>query len=299
MAARTPTKTTRLLQGRVRDHAVHQSGAGKERIKGDAASLTPSPTPSTTMTSQIPTTVVSTNAAGSTVIFTSTVATAIPGPVINPTPPSNHSSTNTAAIVGGVVGGIAGLALLALLIFCLRRRSRRDEFDGNFDPDRVGQAGGGTLPQVDLTDEVAPFPHPQNEQTASMRQYAEPPWNAASGPPPGRAVSPDNAYMRSIPPGAGQPQVPLNLYGAAPADWHQPQPMTSPAPSTVSRTATTSRSAKEREAAGRGQGLGLATQQEAPEGSGGVVVHQDAGRAPSDEQVGPREVPPAYESIQP
>lgn len=53
-----------------------------------------------------------------------------------------HSS-NTGPIVGGVVGGIGGLALLALLIWFLRRRAKRDEFDGDFDPDRVVRHSSG------------------------------------------------------------------------------------------------------------------------------------------------------------
>ncbi|KZO97103.1 hypothetical protein CALVIDRAFT_93340 [Calocera viscosa TUFC12733] len=54
---------------------------------------------------------------------------------------SGTSHSNTGAIVGGVVGGVAGLALIALLLFFLMRRSRaRDEPldpDTMFDPDRT------------------------------------------------------------------------------------------------------------------------------------------------------------------
>lgn len=62
---------------------------------------------------------------------------------VNPNFREGTSSNNTAAIVGGVVGGIAGLAALILLLWFCRRRSKRDEFDGNFDPDRVGIGKGG------------------------------------------------------------------------------------------------------------------------------------------------------------
>ncbi|OSX55983.1 hypothetical protein POSPLADRAFT_1063146 [Postia placenta MAD-698-R-SB12] len=75
------------------------------------------------------------------------------------TSPSDASSSksHTGAIVGGVVGGVGGALLLAALVFLLFRRRRRDDFDGNFDPDRVG--GGGTLPHIDLAgaDDVEPY----------------------------------------------------------------------------------------------------------------------------------------------
>lgn len=59
---------------------------------------------------------------------------------------------------------------------------------------------------------------------------------------------------------------------------------------------------KEREAAAGGgrQGLALATQQEVDGEGSGVVQHQDAGQAHSEEGgEEPRDVPPAYESIRP
>lgn len=70
---------------------------------------------------------------------------------------ASSSKSHTGAIVGGVVGGVGGALLLAVLVFLLFRRRRRDDFDGNFDPDRVG--GGGTLPHIDLAgaDDVEPY----------------------------------------------------------------------------------------------------------------------------------------------
>lgn len=75
---------------------------------------------------------------------------------------SNSSSSHTGAIVGGVVGGVVGAAILAaLLFFFCRRRRQRDEFDGNFDPDRVVGLSGdnrGTLPDIDLAaDNITPY----------------------------------------------------------------------------------------------------------------------------------------------
>lgn len=140
--------------------------------------------------------------------------------------------------------------------------------------------------------------------------------------------SPQHSFSARAPPGAGAPpQQQFNMYGVAPADWHAPRPGSSPPASTVPSASVSSRSAKEREAGGgRGApyGLGLATQYEAPEGSSvrgsiasdptatpsmpapapaptsgggaGVVVHQDAGRAPDTEEP-PQEIPPSYDSI--
>jgi len=52
-------------------------------------------------------------------------------------PASNKSTTNTGAIVGGVVGGVALIALLIIAGLLIRRKMRKDEFEANiFDPDR-------------------------------------------------------------------------------------------------------------------------------------------------------------------
>lgn len=203
------------------------------------------------------------------------------------------------------------------MLFCIRRRVRKDDFDGNFDPDRIVEpmdGRGGTLPHVDLADEVTPFPRPFTDQgSSSMRQYREPPYLAipsslgTSGQgstdfyPRGTTAFAD-AQPRSLkqpgPPPSGAYLPPINMHGTGPVDWHTPHPGFSPPPSTVSNTTSSARAAKEREALERsGQGLGLATQQETAEGSGDVVVHQDAGRAPVEEHAPPREIPPSYDSI--
>ncbi len=69
---------------------------------------------------------------------------------------TSHSTSHTGAIVGGVVGGVGGALLILALIFFLLRRRKRDDFDGDFDPDRVT---GGRLPNMDLAgaDEVTPY----------------------------------------------------------------------------------------------------------------------------------------------
>lgn len=80
---------------------------------------------------------------------------------------SSSSSSNTGAIVGGVVGGVVGLALLVLIAWFWRRKSRKDDFDGNFDPDRVVRHSGHG--PIDLADapEVTPYAYnPAQPQTA-------------------------------------------------------------------------------------------------------------------------------------
>ncbi|KAG1728545.1 hypothetical protein EDB19DRAFT_155971 [Suillus lakei] len=276
----------------------------------------------TSVATTVPTTITSTDPYnGSTVTITTSFATTTSVPVATPTPVNNTS--NTGAIAGGVVGGIAIIALLGLLFFCLRRRRRRDEFDGNFDPDRVlsHPSGGGTLPQVDLGDENDITPYP--DRGGSMRQYGDSPFltAGAAGMGAGAAgagiqrttsplsspsqysdtvTSPGEGYPSQgfVRPGPGQyAQGGPNMYAMQQADWHNPRPLTSPAPS-VSNTSSSSRAMKEREAAAGRQGLGLATQQEVDGEGSGVVQHQDAGQAPSEEEGGePRDIPPAYESI--
>lgn len=48
-----------------------------------------------------------------------------PSPPPPSSSPSHSSGSNTGAIVGGVLGGIAGLALVAALIWFLRRKNRK------------------------------------------------------------------------------------------------------------------------------------------------------------------------------
>jgi len=263
-----------------------------------------------------------TNAVGSTVYITSEVSTftAVPTSTNNST-----TSSNTGAIVGGVIGAIALVGLVGLLLFCLRRRRRKNEFDGNFDPDRVFSqpSGGGTLPQVDLGDdhEITPLPYPDQ---GGMRQYGDSPYLTAGAAGAGaagigRAISPlsspshysdagtsyygspsaegypSQPFVRPGPQGQG-PGAP-NVYAMQQGDWHNPHPMTSPPPS-VSNTSSSGRAMKEREAMEGRQGLGLATQHETDGEGSGVVQHQDAGLAPGEEEgEPPRDIPPSYDSI--
>ncbi|KAG9310794.1 hypothetical protein JVU11DRAFT_8644 [Chiua virens] len=297
------------------------SQAASASASSTSASAATTPASTTSLfTSQVATTLLSTDSGGSIVYVTSTVPEVFSTSVSTTGSSGGGSTSHTSVIVGAVVGGVAGLAILVLLIFCIRRRTRKDDFDGNFDPDRViGHAEGGTggtLPNVDLADEVTPFPRPYSDH-GSMRQYGDSPYLAlpssvTSGQtssdfyPPG-ATSPTldaqpRQYMKTgfaPPPSAGY--VPPDMRGGGPGEWST-RSGGSPPPSTVSyNTSSSARGTKEREAMGRGgqgTGLTLATQPEDAEGSGDVVVHQDAGRAPTGEHVPPpTEIPPAYESI--
>ena len=58
---------------------------------------------------------------------------------------SSDNNNHTGAIVGGVIGGVVALSALVLLAWFLRRRRRQDEFDGNFDPDRVTRHDSSAL----------------------------------------------------------------------------------------------------------------------------------------------------------
>lgn len=93
-------------------------------------------------------------------MFTSTfLVTSTVTPTINASDRAASSSSHTGAIVGGVVGGVAGLAILAAVLFMLCRRSRRHDFDGNFDPDRVVGLTDGRDGPVDLigAENVTPY----------------------------------------------------------------------------------------------------------------------------------------------
>jgi hypothetical protein len=99
-----------------------------------------------------------TNGLLSTVVVSSTSVYAAGSTITAPPLVSSSSSkTNVGAIAGGVIGGLALLCLLALLAVWYRGKRRFDEeFDGNFNPDRIANgsysknADGATFPRVDI-----------------------------------------------------------------------------------------------------------------------------------------------------
>ncbi|KAI9458233.1 hypothetical protein HD554DRAFT_1721258 [Boletus coccyginus] len=184
----------------------------------------------------------------STISSTDTPTTTVPSPlyvtdtipeVVTTCVSSSIGGSSTANIAGPVAGGVAVVAILTLLIFCIRRRARNNKFDSTPDPDHVVEyidVGGGTPPRVGLAGGVTPFPqsHP-NQSSSSMRQLGKSPYI----PVPSPSAPSGHANTKFYPQGAA---------GSS-------------------------------------------------EGGGDVVVHQDAGRAPTEELAPPRELPPPYESI--
>ncbi|KAL4241718.1 hypothetical protein ABKN59_000895 [Abortiporus biennis] len=258
-------------------------------------------------------TLVATNANGD--LFTSTIVSTL---VVTPTVTSSSNSSsnsNAGAIAGGVVGGVAGLAIiLALLFFFFRKRNHNDEFDGNFDPDRVPTGRPGEL---DLgAAEVTPYTYGESGGGApEMAQSGVPSFLAAGtgGATTSSGPSAYNATSNTAPSqysdgsqygdyaayaeyAGGNPS--REAYGVPPrnSDFRHPSPGPSIAP-TADTSATPPSvlapgvlpSSKEREAM---------SQRRVVNDSGRVVQHQDGGRLESTaEEDVPREIPPSYDSI--
>jgi len=221
------------------------------------------------------------------------------------------------------VGGVVVLAVIAILLwYCVRKR-RDDDFDGNFDPDRVVGTSPGraaTLPRLDL--DVAPYsynpagsgatvtdyrnsqapqmPVPQHSGYNMSQKAAAPAAFRAEGAvvPPGQYAQTqysDPPGNRTSTTGSHYPTSPEHsLVGVPMNDFRN----SSPGPSLG--TSGTVPSAKEREmsrtmfvASGDG---------DTGSGSGGVIQHQDGGRVRLDrtpEERPQMEIPPSYDSIDP
>lgn len=224
--------------------------------------------------------------------------------IIVPTGASSSKSSNTAAIAGGVAGGIAALAAVIIIFIFYWRRKRPEEFDGNFDPDRVVRHAGHT----DLAGaEVTPYQYeapstalsgptsPTFSADSSMRQYRDSQallgstYEGVAGATAttGSHYAPTSSDGASVPPGSSS-HGRSNSYGSAGLGPGFP-------------TAQPYRplSSKELEALRqRGEGgLGLASAIE--EGEGEVIQHSDGGRVPEPEPPSrpPQEIPPSYYSI--
>lgn len=229
------------------------------------------------------------------------------------------------------------LAVIGLLIlFCIRRKKNQDDFDGNFDPDRVlgHSSGGGTLPQVDLGDDEAAAATPYAYQRSDgMSQYGgSSSYPIAAGAALGASARSAGSTSPSHYPSSEDQS---NHMPTSPA--HQPMSSISSGsnyapygnlPPGAGRAASPSPgqllydnpiSSKEREAQAARYGsrnqLGLVTQADEPQdprmslgrggsgqgsiGSGNIVVHQDGGRVqvPHNDHEPPSEIPPTYDSI--
>jgi hypothetical protein len=235
-------------------------------------------------------------------IVTTTLQSTI---IIVPTGASSSKSSNTAAIAGGVAGGIAALAVVIIIfILCWRRKRRPEEFDGNFDPDRVVRHAGHT----DLAGaEVTPY-HYEAPSTAlsgptsptfsadgSMRQYRDSQallggtYGGAAGGATGTSGShyaPTSSGGTSPPPGSSS-HGRSNSHGSA--GLGPGFPVAQPYRPMSSKEAEALRQ--------REGGLGLASAIE--EGEGDVIQHSDGGRItePAPPSRPPQEIPPSYYSI--
>ncbi|KAK7752344.1 hypothetical protein SLS62_005680 [Diatrype stigma] len=111
---------------------------------------------------------------------------------------SGGSSTNTGAIVGGVVGGVGGIALIALLAFFLIRRSKKNKnLQQQQQQQQPSQQPGGYPP---MQQQQAPGPQGQ-------------------GPAPGH----QSVYNPAYPPQQQQPYGMQQPQGALPPGYYQDQ----------------------------------------------------------------------------
>lgn len=113
-----------------------------------------------------------------------------------PDPIRTASPSHTGAIVGGVVGGIAFIGVAVLLLLWFRRRSVKQDFDGDFDPDRVS-GRPGMLPHVDLGDDAVVEPYQYGSQAPSMRQSTAPLVNQSGNVSP--PMSSPSHYSSDLP----------------------------------------------------------------------------------------------------
>jgi hypothetical protein len=218
-----------------------------------------------------------------------------------PTAPSSGGggSSNTGAIVGGVAGGIAVLLVILITgLFYWRRSRRRDDFDGNFDPDRVIRHAG----DADLAGgaEVTPYHYepgvgrpmsgpssPTYSANGSMRQYRE-----------SQSLLGGNVFAGVAPTAtSGSHYAPTSSDGASAHPESSGHGRSSSLGSSGIAQPYRPMSTKEREVLRqRGDGLGLATAPEEAEGD--IIQHSDGGRIPEHVPPSqPQEIPPSYDSI--
>ncbi|KAI5985747.1 hypothetical protein EDD15DRAFT_2301092 [Pisolithus albus] len=239
---------------------------------------------------------VSTNAAGSVVYTTVSVTVTVSSTSTISAQPSSSSSTPIAAIIGGVVGGVVVLVVIALLIYFIRKHSSKNEFDGDYEPDRIIR--GGSLPQLDLSDEannIIPFNAYAADEDEEMQQYGRSPFasgpslagvtvaqtkhqipdssfppslasydsdgqfylqGASSGHLPGQSLLPGPPQGAAFPAGQYAQLKQLFMHDAAPAHWYT-RLGSSLSPSTVPSASASLGCTKEPETAGERDAYGL------------------------------------------
>lgn len=217
-----------------------------------------------------------------------------------------------------MVGGIVALAALALLAWFLVKRRNKDEFDGDFDPARVGRGGRGEL---DLSGaEVTPFrtdnaAPPQMAQSVGGDSFttAGLAGLGAGGAAVGAAAA--GAHSQSSRSESEYPHTESSYNNLGMVQ--QPRydtPSIHPPPTSTSHSGSAPSqpmSSKEREAyaqrygntdnpmfaSGSARPLQLSSPADSEDATSQVLVHQDGGRIPQDEPVVPQEIPPTYDSI--
>ncbi|KAF7303259.1 hypothetical protein MKEN_01289900 [Mycena kentingensis (nom. inval.)] len=170
---------------------------------------------------------------------------------------TGHRSSNTGAIVGGVVGGLAvlGLAVGALLWY-RRRQKRGDEFDGDFDPARVGGRNSTLGPEMMQADDgmggrmpisggiITPFAYAPTVSAYDASSRSQSPPMPRGSPPPLSQYSQDGVPYTPTMSSTGGYYAAVPQQAQAVGGYY---PHTAPS-STSGSSAYGPRSAKEREA---------------------------------------------------
>jgi len=218
------------------------------------------------------------------------------------------SSSNTGAIAGGAVGGAVGLALIVLLLwFCIRKR-KKDDFDGDFDPDHIDASPGRdpTLPRLDM--DVTPYAYDPNQGGAVDDPNGRPMYDMAQRSDGSAGFLLAGAVRAQTPPFSdihgNQTSTTGSHYPPSSSGHGLLSPGLGDPRDSSSRSSSNPigslPSAKEREAADRRR-LYVANEFDRSGSSGDVIQHQDGGRVQLDRihDEPQREIPPSYDSIGP
>lgn len=297
----TPTPTPTPTDPAESSAVVSQSSVSNASTRSAVSSL--SNAGSSPVGTAIYTSFITTNGAGQSIVTISITST-----YAVPTTAPAKSSTNTGAIVGGVVGGVGGLLLLIAVLWFIRRRTKKDQFEENmFAPDRNVDRGELDLAGDDVDDPEAmarPYHLPPSPTRNEMSTAAgSQPLSMHSALSTGRPLSGNYDEAAGMP----RPTSGASYYAQPGGGVTMPIPMRmsldhvaytqsrtnstvdhhNPPSEALSDTSSSARLMKEREA----RRMHVSNVD-----NGGVVVHSDGGRV-NEEDEGPQEIPPTYDSI--